>query len=145
MLIVGDGDQAEPLKEQAKSLGLIDIVRFTGFRDDVPELLSLADFYVCSSLSEGLSLAIMEAMAVGMPVIATSVGGNPELILGGENGFLVPSQDAPALSSRIGELISRRDVIKPMGDKGRTIAREKFSLEAMIQNYQDLYQILLKR
>ena len=57
MLIVGDGDQAAPLAAQAEELGLTQIVRFTGFRDDVPELLSLADFYICSSLSEGLSLS----------------------------------------------------------------------------------------
>ncbi len=145
MLIVGEGDQGGALKEQAKQLGLTEVVRFTGFRDDVPELLSLADFYVCSSLSEGLSLAIMEAMAVGLPVIATNVGGNSELIADGVNGFLVPRQDTRALGDRINEFIAKRDTMRPMGEKGRAIARQKFSLEAMIRHYQDLYQKLLKR
>jgi glycosyltransferase involved in cell wall biosynthesis len=145
MLIVGDGDQADPLKDQARKVGLTEVVRFTGFRDDVPELLSLADFYVCSSLSEGLSLAIMEAMAVGKPVIATNVGGNPELIADGESGFLVPPRDTKALGARIDEFIANRAMIKPMGDRGRTIARERFSLEVMIHNYQNLYQAVLQR
>jgi glycosyltransferase involved in cell wall biosynthesis len=87
----------------------------------------------------------MEAMAVGKPVIATSVGGNPELIRNGENGYLVPPQDAPALGRRIEEFVVNRDKIEPMGKKGRTIAEQMFSLEVMIKNYQDLYQTLLRR
>ena len=145
MLIVGDGDQAEPLKAQAKELGLTDIVRFTGFRDDVPELLSLADFYVCSSLSEGLSLAIMEAMAVGKAVVATEVGGNPELIANEVNGFLVPSAKPQELGQRMQKCIANGEMVKNMGERGRSIARKTFSLETMIHNYQELYHELLRR
>lgn len=90
-LIVGRGELASQLKEEVKRSGLEKQVRFLGFREDVSALLSLMDIFVLPSLSEGLSIALLEAMTAGKPVIATSVGGNPEVVVDGETGFLVPT------------------------------------------------------
>jgi glycosyltransferase involved in cell wall biosynthesis len=143
LLIVGEGRQEEPLKRLAETLGLRDTVDFMGFRKDVPGLLNLLDIYVCSSISEGLSLSILEAMASGKPIVATSVGGNPELVAEGQNGFLVAPRDAGALSERIIDLARDEKLRLSMGKRSRQIAEEKFSLKAMIENYQQLYQRLI--
>jgi glycosyltransferase involved in cell wall biosynthesis len=143
LLIVGEGRQEEPLKQLAETLGLRDAVDFMGFRKDVPRLLNLLDIYVCSSISEGLSLSILEAMASGKPIVATSVGGNPELVVDGQNGFLVPPEDPGALSERVIDLARDEKLRLSMGKRSRQIAEEKFSLKTMIENYQRLYERLI--
>ena len=99
-LIVGRGD-LRVAEEEAKQRGLEKHVRFLGFREDVSALLSLMGIFVLPSLSEGLSIALLEAMASGKPVIATDVGGNPEVVVDDETGFLVPPRDADALAAKL--------------------------------------------
>ena len=101
LMIIGDGPLFERTKAQIDTAGLSDIVWLSGNRDDVLELLKLMDLFVLTSLGEGISNTILEAMATGLPVIATDVGGNPELVKEGENGNLVPTQDPQALATTI--------------------------------------------
>jgi len=142
LLIAGEGTEESNLGKLIDDLGLRDIVILTGFRKDVPDLLNLFDLYVCSSLSEGLSLSILEAMAAGRPIVATKVGGNPELIADGDNGYLVPSGNPGALAEKMRILIDSEPKRIAMGQRNRRIAEEKFSLKKMINNYQNLYEEL---
>jgi len=143
LLVTGKGPLEDDLKKAAAELGISDKVEFLGFRDDVPEILKLLDVYLCSSISEGLSLSILEAMAVGKAVVATNVGGNPELIVHGQNGYLVPSCDSPALAEKIISLIGDNNLRESFGKAGREIADRNFSLRAMVAKYEDLYEELL--
>jgi glycosyltransferase involved in cell wall biosynthesis len=142
-LIIGRGRLKNELEQQAADLGINRQVKFLGFRSDVPRLLQLMDVFVMSSLSEGLSLSILEAMAAGKPVVATWVGGNPEIVQEGRTGFLVPSGDSDVLGSRILTLLKNRDLVKSLGDVGRKRVEENFSAERMAAQYQELYQRLL--
>jgi len=143
LLIAGEGDQESVLKQKTLSLGLQETVNFLGFRNDIPELLNLFDIYICSSISEGLSLSILEAMAAGKPVIGTEVGGNPDLVIPGKNGFLVPPGDPYALAEKILILLKDKNLRESMGRAGKKIAEDKFSLEKMVEDYQNLYEKLL--
>jgi glycosyltransferase involved in cell wall biosynthesis len=143
LLIAGEGNQEPFLKQETAALGLKDNVIFLGLRDDIPAVLNIIDVYVCSSLSEGLSIAILEAMAMEKPVVATKVGGNPELIVPGENGYLIPSEDPEPIAEKIIVLLKDKSLREKMGKAGRKMVEEKFSLKAMIDNYQNLYRKLL--
>lgn len=145
-LIVGDGPLKDRLKDLAYRSNIEKNVRFTGFRKDIPDLLQIMDVYICSSESEGLSLSILEAMAAGIPIVATNVGGNPEIVLEGETGFLVPTKDPEALASKINLLLNDQLLARKIGENGRQRVYEKFSIEQMVNSYQLLYdKALLKR
>src|SRR6185436_14263328 len=101
LVIVGDGPERQRLEARASHDDLAGSVRITGYRSDVRALLPAADVYVSSSISEGVSLTILEAMAAGVPVVATAVGGTPEIRADGEGGLLVPGRDADQLASAI--------------------------------------------
>ena len=103
----------------------------------------MADLYVCSSLSEGLSLSILEAMAVGKPILATDVGGNPELISEGESGLLVHPGKPEELADRLLTLAKDRALAEKYGSNARVKAYEQFSLETMLNSYEELYGRLL--
>lgn len=139
LVIAGDGDQGISLKEKAQALGLGDTVRFLGFCDDIPTLLSAGDLYVCSSVSEGLSLSILEAMAMARPVVATDVGGNPELVIPGENGLLVSPREPSDIAQKASDLLDRPDLREKYGESGRKMVETRFSLRTMVQAYQSLY------
>jgi glycosyltransferase involved in cell wall biosynthesis len=143
-LIVGRGDLDAPLKEEVKRAGLEKQVRFLGFREDVAALLSLMDIFVLPSLSEGLSIALLEAMAAGIPVVATNVGGNPELVVDGETGYSVPPRDADALAAKLRLLLGDKCLAKKLGENGQKRVQQKFSLQAMADNYQELYESCLQ-
>jgi glycosyltransferase involved in cell wall biosynthesis len=104
LVIIGTGPRAAQLQAYAASLGLAPRVHFTGMREDVPELLAGFDVFAMSSLHEGLSIALVEALAAGLPIVATRVGGIPELVIDGEHGLLVPARDDRALASAIERL-----------------------------------------
>ncbi|MCI0529753.1 MAG: glycosyltransferase, partial [Nitrospira sp.] len=101
LLVAGRGEQLGSLKEEARSLGIGGNVRFLGFREDVPSLLQAMDVFVLPSVSEGLPLSILEAMALGKPVVASSVGGIPEIVKDGITGYLAPPKDPEALAEKI--------------------------------------------
>jgi glycosyltransferase involved in cell wall biosynthesis len=144
-LIVGRGDLESRLKEEVKQRGLEKQVRFLGFREDVSALLSLMDIFVLPSLSEGLSIALLEAMAAGKPVIATDVGGNPEVVVDGETGFLVPPRNADALAAKLLLLLADKHQTRRLGENGRRRVQQYFSFQAMVNKYQDLYENCLQR
>ena len=135
----GRGELEEELKRQARDLGIQNHVRILGFRNDVANLLGIVDLFVLPSLSEGLSVAILEAMVARKPVVASNVGGNPELVVDGETGYLVPPMSPPALSARIVELLGDQRLRSRLGEAGRRRATELFSLSAMVDQYERLY------
>lgn len=144
VLLVGDGPSRPNLESLAKQYHLAGQVFFLGSRSDVPELLNAMDIFVLPSLSEGLSNSILEAMAAGVPVIASDVGGNSELVLRNETGFLFPPQDKAMLAQRILQLAIDPEKRRRMGMLGCKRAERLFSLEVMIGNYERLYRDVLR-
>lgn len=144
LLIVGTGEMYESLKDQADRLKLKDRAIFTGFRRDIPELLSAMDCFVLASTNEGLGTSILDAMASGLPVVATAVGGIPEIVKDGETGFLVPKENALALAEAIIKIFSSPELAKEMGNKGKRIVEEKFTDFQMASKTLNLYKKLLK-
>ncbi len=142
-LIVGDGASRPELERQARELRLERSVLFTGFRVDVPELLHEATVSVLPSLSEGLSNSLLESMACGVPVVATRVGGNPEVIDDGVTGFLVPPMDSAALASAITRFLEDPNLATQFGQAGRRRVQNLFSLERSVYETELLYQRLL--
>lgn len=143
LVMVGDG----PLREEARQLldraGIADLAWLPGERGDVPEVLRGLDCFVLPSLAEGISNTILEAMACGLPVIATAVGGNPELVAAGRTGELVPPADVAAMAARIASLASDPERAAQAGHAGREAIERSFSLDAMVAAYQSLYDRLL--
>jgi L-malate glycosyltransferase len=143
LLLAGNGPERDRLEQQALSLGIGDRVEFLGGIDDVPALLSTAHIAVHSSRSEGLSNTILEAMAEGLPVVATSVGGTPEVILDGRSGFLVPPNDARSLAAKVKQLLDRSDLRIQLGQVGLEVVREKFNIDRIVTQYEHIYESVL--
>ncbi|MHC4952307.1 MAG: glycosyltransferase [Planctomycetota bacterium] len=135
LVIVGDGEEREKLEAMANEQ-----VHLLGFRDDVRALLPGFDVFVNSSRHEGVSLTIVEAMATELPVIATRVGGTPEVVDDGVTGLLVPPGDPVALRNAIGGLLGDREKCTAFGAAGRVRAIDRFSLESMIGRYRAVYE-----
>jgi glycosyltransferase involved in cell wall biosynthesis len=127
------------LEQEAERLGVRGRVLFAGYRRDAPALLAEADVVALPSWTEGLPLAALEAMAQGRPVVATPVGGTPEVVVDGETGLLVPPRDPEALAAAIGRLLGDPDLRRRLGDAGRRRAEERFSLEAMTRRMLAIY------
>ncbi len=141
-LFIGRGELEVALKAQAKELGIEAKVRFLGLRQDILRLLSIMDVFAMPSLSEGLSIALLEAMSAGKPVVVTNVGGNPELVVDGETGILVPAKDPNALASAVTECLTNRERAERFGESGRRRWNQCFSLSIMVAKYQELYRAL---
>jgi sugar transferase (PEP-CTERM/EpsH1 system associated) len=139
LVIVGDGPLHAELTEMARRRNIADRVSFLGWRPDVPDILKAMDVFVCSSESEGMSNTILEAMASGIPVVATAVGGNVELVVDGETGVLVQPNDPNILAGTVAELLANQPLRLKMGERGRRRVEECFSLEAMTRNYTSFY------
>jgi len=142
LVIVGDGPERTVLQQETSQLRLERWVHFTGSRRDIPQILAAMDLFALPSLSEGLSLTLLEAMAAGKPVVATRVGGNPEVIEDGRNGLLVTSDDVDELAAALQTLASkRRTMAARMAQQGRQTVAEKFSLDAMVRAYENIYAV----
>jgi glycosyltransferase involved in cell wall biosynthesis len=135
------GDLAR-LRGAASARGLAERLRFLGPRPDALDFTVAADIYVNPSEIEGLPVAILEAMAVGRPVVATSVGGVPSVIESGEAGYLVDSNDAAALANRIVELAADPLSRSRLGERGRAVVESRFGLEDMVRSYEEIYEEL---
>ncbi|MFZ5592312.1 MAG: glycosyltransferase, partial [Bacillota bacterium] len=142
-LVVGSGPDREKLEQQAGELGLTGRVTFTGFVSDVPAVLADLSLLVIPSLSEGLPLAAVEAMAAGVPVLATSVGGLPEVIQHGNSGLLVPPADVPALTKSMTWMLDHPAEVAVMVELARQTVQEKFSAVAMARRTEELYRWVL--
>lgn len=144
LLVVGDGPLKSELLVLADTLQLSKEIIFTGARFDIPDLMNVMDLFVLSSISEGISLTLIEAMACELPIVATSVGGNPEVVVEGETGYLVPAQQPRLMAERIQQLVMNETLRKDFGRKGRIRAVDCFSLNRVGQQYEDLYRSVLK-
>ncbi len=142
--IVGDGPERTKLESLIDELNIRAHVELLGERHDVPDLLAESGFFVSSSLSEGISLTLLEAMAIGLPVVTTSVGGNPEIVIEGQTGRLVPTGNPTALAHAIVDLYGERDLWAAMGTLGRQRVEQNFEIRNMIRRYETLYEELLR-
>ena len=143
LVVIGDGPERENLVRYSQQLGLSDTIIFTGARRDIADLLSSLDIFVLSSVSEGISMTLLEAMACELPVVATRVGGNPEVVVDGATGFLVPSQDPPALAERLLALMHDTGLRRSMGAAGRARILTNFSLQKSVKAYLECYRQVL--
>ncbi|HAU32610.1 MAG: Glycosyl transferase group 1 [Desulfotomaculum sp. 46_296] len=142
-VIIGDGPLHRQLEEEALSLGIKDRVVFAGERHDIPYLLPAFDVFVLSSLTEGLPLTILEALAAGCPVVATRVGGIPEIIRDNVNGLLVEPADPAGLAIAVASLLSDPKKAADMGQAGKALVKEKFTAVVMVRKVEDEYRNLL--
>jgi glycosyltransferase involved in cell wall biosynthesis len=143
LVIVGDGNQRTRLEGRAAAT-LSGRVRFLGLRENVQDLLPAFDAFALSSDDEGLPTSVMEAMAAGLPVVATAVGGVPEVVEHGQSGLLVPRQDIEALAEALVSLLEAPDRARAMGLRGRQIARERFDVRRLVARVDALYRELLR-
>jgi sugar transferase (PEP-CTERM/EpsH1 system associated) len=143
MLIVGDGPEHRTLESQIAARGLDGRARMMGYRADVPEMLNLMDVFVLPSVGEGMCNTILEAMAVGLPVIATAVGGNPELVRHDVTGMLVPARDPAALAAAIARYTTDAAARRRHGDAGQHRVVHEFTLHAAVERYISLYEALV--
>ena len=145
VLIVGNGNEEYhfSLQAKAKGLGLSSNVIFAGFREDIPEILRCVDVFCLPSLTEGFNRTLLESMACGLPVVATSVGGNVELVQDSLPGLLVPPNNSSALASAIVEILKNRTKARKMGMEGRRIIKENFSIETNVRQTEALYEEII--
>jgi len=139
LVIVGDGAEAAAIRAEAAARMVQDFTALPGVRDDIPRLLAGLDAFAISSTMEGLPLCALEAMAAGLPVVATAVGGLPGLIEDGVTGYLVPPGDEDALRRRLAALRDDPTTARAVGARGQAHVRGKYSREAMVQRYLTLY------
>ena len=144
VLVAGDGPQKSELEQAAQALEMRQMVSFVGQKsaDEIAGLMQAADIYVQPSLGEGLGLGAVEAMASGLPVIASRVGGLPEVVLHGETGLLVPPSDAPALADAL-RLLTNANRRAEMGSAGRVRAQTHFDTARMVGETRVVYQSVL--
>lgn len=143
LLVVGDGDLAAPLAEQARALGIAERTLFAGHRTDVPELLGAIDVFCISSLYEGTPLALFEAMAAGKAVVSTAVDGCREVLTDGETGLLVPPGDPEALAAALGRAVESAPLRASLAARAREASR-RYDVAACVESMQALYDDLLR-
>lgn len=142
-VIAGDGPDRAELAATAAAAGIGDRVHFLGMVDDPSTVLPDFDIFLNTSHSEGTSLSVLEAMASGIPCVATSVGGNPEVLADGAAGRLVPPNDPIALADTLAELLANPEERRRLGAEGQRRAEERYSLTAMVDAYESLYDRLM--
>jgi glycosyltransferase involved in cell wall biosynthesis len=142
VLIFGKGPQREVLERLVREMGLEEIVRFTGFRDDLPRWMGALDILVHPALMEGMGISLLQASAAKVPIVASNVGGIPEAVRHGENGILVPPNDAMALRAAIRKLVQNPDLRKQLGETGRRIVTEEFSIDTMVEGNLSVYNVV---
>lgn len=140
LLLIGDGPDRVPTERKARELGVYNDVRFLGKQDPVEEILSIADVFLMPSGSETFGLAALEAMACEVPVVATNVGGLPELIVDGETGFLCPPDDVDAFTERTRQLLTDNELHDRMATAARQRAVDTFDIDRVVPLYENYYQ-----
>jgi glycosyltransferase involved in cell wall biosynthesis len=145
LILVGDGSLRRKVENQVKKLGLEKAVLFLGWRSDIPEIITDCDIFVLSSDWEGLGIVLIEAMASRKPIVATNVGGIPEVVEDGVTGILVPPRNPEALAKAILRLAKDDKLRKEMGERGREKAIKEFDIKIAVNNYERLYLQNLER
>jgi glycosyltransferase involved in cell wall biosynthesis len=143
VLIVGEGPERTNLERLASQWGIDSKVIFAGQREDVYDLISAMDLFVLPSLSEGIPMALLEALALGVPVLASHVGGIPEVLVQGQTGLLVPPRDEKALADACLYLLENKEKARLLADRGKKLVQDRFSAEIMAQKVTHLYQSLI--
>ena len=143
LILVGEGVLREQLGEQARNLGLDGQIHFLGLRTDIPDVLAAMDVFVLSSDWEGNPLSMMEAMASGLPIVSTAVGGVPDLIANGRAGLLVPPRDVNGLSGAMTFLLHDQESRRSMAAAAAQRAKENFDVSKMVRAYEQLYENLI--
>lgn len=143
LALIGDGPLLAECRRLLLEAGAIELAWLPGERSDIPEIMRGLDCFVLPSLAEGISNTILEAMSTGLPIIATDVGGNAELVSDGLTGYIIPAADHEAMAEKIVHLAKQRDIARGMGRAGRDLVESKFSMNAMITAYQGTYDRLL--
>jgi len=139
-LLLGRGKEEKALREKARSLGIDRYVLFAGFRRDIDRYYAIMDISALTSFSEGLSITLLESMRCGIPVVATRVGGNPEVVVDGVTGYLVPSGDVSTIASRTTELLLDRGLRIRMGVEARRRVGRHFLLQDVASRYLEIYE-----
>lgn len=145
LVLVGDGPLRPALEQKVRDMGLATQVWFAGARNDVPAVLRRLDLFVLPSLAEGISNTILEAMASGLPVVATAVGGTPEIVSDGRTGTLVPPADAGEMARAMGRYAADRDLAQRHGREARARLENEFSLSEMVNRYLAVYDAVSTR
>ncbi|RQW01380.1 glycosyltransferase [candidate division KSB1 bacterium] len=145
LVIVGDGPEEQSLKTLASALGISDHTIFLGARQDVAELLHVFDIFALSSFTEGTSVTLLEAMGAGIPIVATNVGGNPEVVEDQKTGYLVPNDNDQVMAAMLLKLLQDETARQKMGQAGQQRAHTWFSLDKMVNTYTNLYLKVLRR
>lgn len=145
LVLVGDGPLREECRQRLEAAGLADLAWLAGERSDVPDIMRGLDCFVLSSRVEGISNTILEAMASGLPVLATDVGGNRDLIVPGVTGVIVPADDVASLAAALTALAAAPSRAAAMGRAGRATVEREFSLPAMVAAYENVYERVLAR
>lgn len=146
LLLAGDGPLRSEMEHTACSLGVQHHVKFLGIRRDIPQLMNVADAYVMSSSREGLPNVLLEAHATGLPAVATDVGGNREIVIDGKTGFIVPPRNPDALAQAMQRMMDTDESERlQMGAAARRYIIENYSMEHVVQQWEDLYRELLSR
>ena len=144
-VVVGDGVLRQELDQYARDLSIRDVVIFTGWRRDLPRIYADLDVLVVSSDNEGTPVSAIESMASGCPVVATRVGGIPDVISDGDTGYLVPAGDADALASRILSLLRDDQEVSRLRAAARAFARDRYNLQRLISDIQAIYENLISK
>jgi glycosyltransferase involved in cell wall biosynthesis len=143
LMLVGDGPDRHSVESLIKHLDLKEQVFLTGFRSDVANLLRCSDVVALVSQTESAPLTLLEGMSSGLPVVATSVGGIPEIVEDGVNGFLVQPKSPESIAEKILELNSDRDLRRRLGEAARRTVLERYTAEKVVSQYLDIYDKVL--
>jgi L-malate glycosyltransferase len=144
-ILAGDGEKRQQFEDQVNALGLTQSFLFLGRRNDIAEILACCDIAVLPSKAEGLPNAVLEYMAAGLPIVASNVGGNSEIIRDGVTGRLIAPQDAPALGEALLGLLRDPGLARGIAESGQAYVRQNFSFERLIEETDLLYSELLGR
>jgi glycosyltransferase involved in cell wall biosynthesis len=140
LILVGDGPERKNLEKLTTNLKLEESVIFTGFQSQPADYLSLMDIFLLPSFTEGTSMTLLEAMSLGIPAVATRVGGTPEIVADGETGLLIESDDLPGFTSAIHLLLEQPNKLSNMAQQAKRCFEERFSAQQMVEQYEHCYR-----
>ena len=141
-LIAGKGAFEQEFREQVASLGADDVIKFIGFRQDMPDLMAAADLFVLPSVAEAFGVVFAEAIYLGVPIVATRIGGIPEIVSDGVDGILIPPADSDAIANNVANLLNNAEKLKSLASAGREKVIERFEFEDMTRRYEAVYESL---
>ena len=144
-LFFGKGPVEDQLKSRCRELGIEEHVLFAGFRDDLDRIMGCLDLVIHPALMEGLGVSLLQAAAAGVPIVGTRVGGIPEIVRDGVNGYLIPPGDVPSLMDATTRIITDRDLARQLGENGKRIVSEHFSIESMVEGNIGVYRDLMRQ